>query len=166
MAVFDEEIKLIRKALKKLAKSLSVRRGRGTAYGWIEIWGSLEFGEFTEEEREALERFGIPAGGNCAVISPDDRRWAVERACKILGVELPEVVAKEYREKDEFKMRMEERLRIREQERKEMEKQGYEQCPICGKWFDPNDMVIKVGYLTGEQYLLCKKCRENTLIIG
>jgi len=80
---YDEQIKTIRKALKQLCPSLSVRRDRGTAYGWIVISGSLEFGEFTESEKKALERFGLNYGGNCALISPDNRRYWVEKAKEI-----------------------------------------------------------------------------------
>lgn len=77
---FDEQIGIIRKALKSLGPTLSVRRGKGTAYAWIEIWGSGEFGEFTKEEKQALEKFGLNYGGNCAVISPEDRKYYVEKA--------------------------------------------------------------------------------------
>lgn len=77
---FDKQIGTIRKALKSLCPTLSVRRGRGTAYSWIEIWGSGEFGEFTKEEKQALEKFGLNYGGNCAVISPEDRKYYVEKA--------------------------------------------------------------------------------------
>jgi len=75
--------KVIRKALKSKCKTLSVRKGRGTAAGWIEIWGSGDFHDFTKEELETLKFFGIPAGGNCAVISPDNRKYYVEKICKL-----------------------------------------------------------------------------------
>jgi len=83
---YDRQIDAIRKALKKLCPTLSVKRGSGTAYGWVEVWGSRdEFRNFTNDERKALEEFGINAGGNCAVISPEDRKFYVEKANKILG---------------------------------------------------------------------------------
>jgi hypothetical protein len=57
---------------------------RGTAYGWIDIWGSGPFSEFTPEERKTLEEFGINAGGNCAVISPDSVGYWVEKLCRMV----------------------------------------------------------------------------------
>jgi len=83
---FDRDIKIIRKALKSLCPTLSVRRDRGTAYGWIDISGSGRWREFTEAEKEALERFGLNYGGNCAQISPEGRKFWVERAKEILGL--------------------------------------------------------------------------------
>ena len=62
--------KIIRKALKTKCKTLRVRMARGTAYGWIDIWGSGPFSEFTDEEKKALDELGIPHGANCAGISP------------------------------------------------------------------------------------------------
>jgi hypothetical protein len=83
---YDRQIATIRKALKKLCPTLSVRRGRGTAYGWIEISGSKEFGNFTEQEKRALDKFGLNYGSNFSVISPEDRKYYVEKAQKLLEV--------------------------------------------------------------------------------
>jgi len=77
---YDAQIKTIRNALKKLCSTLSVRRGTGTAYSWIEVSGSLEFGEFTQEEKAALEKFGLNYGLNFSVISPENRDHYVEKA--------------------------------------------------------------------------------------
>ena len=52
---YDQQIGIIRKALKKLCPTLSVRRGSGTAYGWIDILGSGEFHYFTEKEKQVLD---------------------------------------------------------------------------------------------------------------
>lgn len=82
---YDEQIGVIRKALKELCPTLSVKRGRGTAYGWIEISGSKEFGNFTEKEKQALDKFGLNYGSNFSVISPENREHYVEKARKILG---------------------------------------------------------------------------------
>ena len=68
-----EEISTIRKAIKNRCKTLSVRMGKGTAYGWIEISGSLEFGNFSEAEKIMLRALCLNFGGNFAVISPDDK---------------------------------------------------------------------------------------------
>ena len=111
MSIYTLEIKTIRKALKLLAPSLSVRRGRGTGYDWIEIKGSKEWGEFTDEERESLIKVGLRPGANFAVISPDSRRYWVETLAKKLGVEIPEELRDEYRRRDIEKARMERRLR-------------------------------------------------------
>lgn len=81
---YDRQIGTIRKALKKMCPTLSVRRGRGTGYGWIEISGSKEFGNFTEQEKRALDKFDLNYGSNFSVISPEDRKYYVEKAQKIL----------------------------------------------------------------------------------
>lgn len=79
MADAKEEIAIIRKAIKKRCPSLSVRGGRGTAYGWVEISGSGEFSNFSETERKVLKEMGFTPGGNFAVISPEDRRHWVKK---------------------------------------------------------------------------------------
>lgn len=79
-----EAIKIVRKALKELSPTLSVRMARGTGYGWIDISGSGEYGDFTESEREAVKSFGLNPGGNFANISPESRNYYVEKAQTIL----------------------------------------------------------------------------------
>lgn len=71
----DTAIKGIRKVLKAKCPKLSVTRARGTAYGWIDISGSGEFGEFTDKEREVLKSLGLQPGGNFCVISPEERGY-------------------------------------------------------------------------------------------
>ena len=77
---YDQKIGTIRAALKRLCPTLSVRRGRGTGYAWIEVSGSGEFGNFTSEEKVALEKFGLNYGANFSVISPENRDYYVEKA--------------------------------------------------------------------------------------
>ena len=84
---YDQQIDLIRRAVKKLCPTLSVRRGSGTAYSWIEISGSKDqFHNFTDKENQALKDFGMSPGGNFADISPEDRKFYVEKAKKVLGI--------------------------------------------------------------------------------
>ena len=84
---YDQQIDLIRRAVKKLCPTLSVRRGSGTAYSWIEISGSKDqFHNFTDEENKALKDFGMTPGGNFADISPEDRKFYVEKAKTVLGL--------------------------------------------------------------------------------
>lgn len=71
--------KVIRKALKSKAPTLSVRIGRGTASGWIDVWGSGDCNMFTEQEKQALREVGMNFGGNCAVISPESREYWVKK---------------------------------------------------------------------------------------
>lgn len=68
-----QEISDIRKAIKKAVPTVSVRGGRGTAWGWVEISGSGECGTFTDAERVGLTALGLSLGGNFSVISPDSR---------------------------------------------------------------------------------------------
>jgi len=110
---YDHEIALIRRAIKRECRTISVRRGRGTAYGWIEIRGSGDFGEFTGEEREALERLGLRYGVNFSVIPPDSRRFWVEKLAAHAGLEIPSALKEEYEERDRHKREMERRWRER-----------------------------------------------------
>lgn len=75
-----EQIKIIRNWLKKKAPTLSVRMARGTAWGWVDIRGSGEYGNFTEKERAVLKEAGLRPGGNFAVISPEDRKYWTQKA--------------------------------------------------------------------------------------
>jgi len=81
-----EQIALIRKIIKQKIPTVSVRNGRGTAWGWVEISGSGEFHDFTEAERTALKELGLTPGGNFAVISPEDRKFWLR---KWLGIPEP-----------------------------------------------------------------------------
>jgi len=87
---YDEAVKMIRKAIKSLAPTVSVRRGKGTAYGWIDIDGTAdEFGHFTNQEKEGLTKFGFyNVSGNLVLINPDDREWAYGKALEILNKEV------------------------------------------------------------------------------
>lgn len=80
-----EEIKMIRKAIKSKPelKNVMVRNGQGTAYGYVEITGGKEFGnDFTTDERDALKKyFTISAGGNFAIVAPDDRKSFIREYC-------------------------------------------------------------------------------------
>jgi len=69
----------LRKYLRQKKFTGSVRMARGTGYGWINIWGSGEFHNFTPKERKILINIGLQPGGNCCVISPDSREWVLKR---------------------------------------------------------------------------------------
>jgi hypothetical protein len=74
-----ERIKKIRELLKADCKTLSVRGGTGTAYGWLEVRGSLDCGKFTEAEKQTLEKFSMNYGGNFAVMDYVEQRAFLER---------------------------------------------------------------------------------------
>jgi hypothetical protein len=60
-------------------EGVSVRGGRGTAWGWINVWGP-NYGTFTPAQRKAVESVtGSPAGGNCWV-------GEIETIERILGI--------------------------------------------------------------------------------
>ena len=69
---FKERVKVLRKEIKKRVPTVSVKMARGTAYGWVEIWGSgPEYGEFTGAELDGMESMGMGRNlGNCRVIQP------------------------------------------------------------------------------------------------
>ena len=72
-----EAIKRLRKVLKQGCKSLSVRMARGTAWGWIEISGSGQYGSFTDAEAAYLKSIGMNHGGNFACLESgrDQAYW-------------------------------------------------------------------------------------------
>ena len=70
-----EEAEIIRRHLKSLCKTLSVRLGKGTAYGWIRIRGSGPCGDFTDTENKILTEIGLTTGMNCVNIAPGDRHY-------------------------------------------------------------------------------------------
>jgi len=75
-----EQIALIRKLIKEKCPTVSVRCGKGTAWGWVDIWGSAdEFNSFSEAERKALTNLGLNCGGNCSNISPQDRKYYINK---------------------------------------------------------------------------------------
>jgi len=78
------EIATIRKIIKSKPelKNVRVQNGRGTAWGWVEIYGNESDGGymFTPSERMAFKQyFHIGTGSNFAVISPDDRSQFIEK---------------------------------------------------------------------------------------
>jgi len=74
-----QQISTIRKIVKGKTKTVSVRNGQGTAWGWVEISGSGDFGNFTDRERIALRSLNIKSGGNFALISPENRASFIEK---------------------------------------------------------------------------------------
>lgn len=79
MRTANEDTAAIRKELRKRGFTGSVRHGRGTAYGWVEIRGSEDGGVFTERERAVLSAEGLAGGGNFCVIAPEARAVWVAR---------------------------------------------------------------------------------------
>lgn len=81
----DHRKSLARELKARIVKAgglgVHVRGGRGTAWGWIDVSGSLPGGTFTPDQRQAVESVtGKRAGSNFWVGTIED----VER---ILGIE-------------------------------------------------------------------------------
>lgn len=56
----NKAVSLIRQHIKRVAPTLSVKKGTGTAAMWIDVIGSgTEWGQFTEQEQIALYELGI-----------------------------------------------------------------------------------------------------------
>jgi hypothetical protein len=72
MGDYGEHRKKLAQELKRRiiaagGEGVMVRGGRGTAWGWIEVFGP-DFGTFTPVQRQAVESVThSPAGGNCWV---------------------------------------------------------------------------------------------------
>lgn len=87
MGAYGDHRKKLAKELKAKivaagGKGVSVRGGRGTAWGWLDVKGSEPGGKFTPEQREAVERVtGNRPGVNFWVGTIED----VERILSIPG---------------------------------------------------------------------------------
>lgn len=69
MGAYGDHRKRLARELKLMivnagGKGVSVRGGRGTAWGWIDVKGSLPGGEFTPAQRKAVE---LVTGGRTGV---------------------------------------------------------------------------------------------------
>ena len=79
----DDAIKAIRPAIKKVCPKVSVRRGRGTAYCWIEVSPAKGQAVFSEIERHYLAKLtGIQPGANFLVISPESQPWVAQKVSR------------------------------------------------------------------------------------
>ena len=69
----------IRKIIKNRCPTVSVRMGKGTARGWVEIMGSQDqFGRFTPTEKRCLKAFNIQTGlGGGTTIMPNEKPFFV-----------------------------------------------------------------------------------------
>jgi hypothetical protein len=77
-----KRIARIRKFIKARCKTISVRNGTGTAYGWLEISGSGPGGEFNDSEKETLRSLNIGFGQNFSVMDYDGQFYFLE---KVMG---------------------------------------------------------------------------------
>lgn len=73
------DIAELRGLLKDFMPKLSVRKGRGTGWGWLEIRGSAGNGHFTQSEMDGMAFIGLPHGANYCVISPEDRAFWLDK---------------------------------------------------------------------------------------
>jgi hypothetical protein len=91
-----EEAKVIRKALRKICReaqvpALSVRKGRGTAGGWITISVMGRSRQFNFVENTVLEKFDLTPGSNAEFISPNQTNHYAIKALKLLGETEPTI---------------------------------------------------------------------------
>lgn len=73
MADAVKDIAEIRSILKSFMPKVSVRKGRGTGWGWVEVRGGGPNGHFTAAEKATMTLLELPYGANYSVISPKDR---------------------------------------------------------------------------------------------
>jgi hypothetical protein len=83
----DYKKRLVKELKKRIVAAggdgVSVRGGRGTAWGWIDVWCSPGADGFTPQQRRAVESVvGGSAGGNCWV-------GKLEEVGRILGIPAP-----------------------------------------------------------------------------
>ncbi len=73
-----EQVAEIRRIIKAKMPHVRVIRGKGTACGWVDVWAHDLGASFTDEEYKMLKTFkGISVGGNCALVSPDQREYFI-----------------------------------------------------------------------------------------
>ncbi len=71
MSVRKETAK-VRKIIKDRCPTVSVKMGKGTAYGWVDIWSKGI--RFTDKEKKCLKSFGFTPGSNAANLLPAERK--------------------------------------------------------------------------------------------
>lgn len=67
-----KEVAQIRKIIKGRCPTVSVRMGKGTAYGWVDIMSKGI--RFTDSENKCLKSFGFTPGSNEASLMPAERK--------------------------------------------------------------------------------------------
>jgi len=76
----NEANALIRDHIKAACPTVSIRKGTGTARGWLDVSGSKdEYGNFTDQEKKQLEALGISASGNVHPMDFDEKAHFIER---------------------------------------------------------------------------------------
>ena len=84
-----DQIKLIRRIIKAKCPTLSVRMGKGTSWGWVDISSKNIGARFTKNESSCLKSLGMTPGGNWDLISPADRPKFIEKhMAKRAGIKL------------------------------------------------------------------------------
>ena len=74
----DTRIKLIRRIVKKKCPTVSVRRGKGTSYGYVDITSRDIGASFTSKESNCLKGLGLIPGGNFAGMDRERQKKFVE----------------------------------------------------------------------------------------
>ena len=71
------DVASLRRMVKAICPTVSVKMSRGTAWGNVGIRGSGENGRFTSQERDSLTKMGLTPGGNyCVIMSAEVEYWA------------------------------------------------------------------------------------------
>ncbi len=72
-----EEVALIRKAIRTAVPGASVRRGRGTGSGWVDVYPPVNHDDFTPDESEALSKMlGIDTRNGFNIAPHERSLWA------------------------------------------------------------------------------------------
>ena len=75
-----EQTAMIRRIIKRVCPTVSIRMGKGTAYGWVDIVGSGLYNRITVTEQKQLKKLGIIVyKTNCEIISPEERPELLKR---------------------------------------------------------------------------------------
>ena len=84
-----DQIKLIRRIIKKKCPTISVRMGKGTSWGWVDISSKDIGARFTDKEIKCLKGLNMNPGSNWDLISPEDRGKFIEyHMMKRAGIKL------------------------------------------------------------------------------
>ena len=84
-----DQVKLIRRIIKKKCPTVSVRMAKGTAWGYVDITSRDIGARFTAKEVKCLKGIGLNPGSNFEVISPDARKKFIDyHMMKRAGIKL------------------------------------------------------------------------------
>lgn len=85
-----ERVKLVRRIIKKKCPTVSVRMGKGTAYGYVDITSRDRGARFTDKEMKCLRGLSLNPGSNFDTLNREDqKKFVAYNMMKRAGIKIP-----------------------------------------------------------------------------